>query len=116
MVAYRGMKPATAAERAHMARVKELPCLVCNLYSPHGICGRTEVHHIKIVGQAKSHWLVIPLGVPHHQTGSLNITKHRKRFEERYGTQRELWELTMATLGVTNVEWPQSKICRRISP
>ena len=55
-------KAATAAERAHMARVAEMPCLVCGASS--------TVHHVTSDGYqriTRSNWLVVPLCPVHHQ-------------------------------------------------
>jgi hypothetical protein len=97
MVAFRGMKPATAAERAHMARVKELPCCVC-------IAGKqvdpTEVHHIVEGNRRLGHFYVLPLCTYHHVRVYLL-------------SQKKLWHKLMPTLGVTDVEWPVSKLVSR---
>jgi hypothetical protein len=50
-------KAMTAAERAHVERVKELPCSVCDLAGP------SDAHHIK-QGQ---HWTVVALCKACHQ-------------------------------------------------
>jgi len=57
-------KAPTAAERAHMAYVASLPCLVCG--------GTSTVHHVTgyadRMGRApRSHWRVVPLCPVHHQ-------------------------------------------------
>ncbi len=56
-------KSATAAERAHMAKVATLPCLVCGAQS--------TVHHVtaSIHGGrlTRSHWRVVNLCPRHHQ-------------------------------------------------
>lgn len=54
-------KAPTAAERAHMAYVASLPCLVCG--------GRSTVHHVSSDGYkriSRSNWLVTPLCPKHH--------------------------------------------------
>lgn len=68
-VNHRRMKPKagaapTAAERAHMARVASLPCLVCGAVA--------TVHHVTgfadRMGRAlRSHMRVVPLCPRHHQ-------------------------------------------------
>jgi hypothetical protein len=55
------MKRPTAAERRHMARVADMPCLVCG--SP------ATVHHVTSDGYkriTRSHMLVVPLCPVHH--------------------------------------------------
>jgi len=54
----------TAASKRHMARVAELPCVVCGT-SP------VQVHHIRMAnltgaGQRCSDWLTMPLCNPDH--------------------------------------------------
>lgn len=57
-------KSPTAAERAHMAYVASLPCLVCG--------GRSTVHHVtgyadRMGRVSRSHMRVVPLCNEHHQ-------------------------------------------------
>lgn len=49
--------PITAAERAHIGRIKELPCSVCDAPGP------SDAHHV-VQGQ---HWTVIALCKDCHQ-------------------------------------------------
>lgn len=80
-------KPPTAAEKRHMARVAEMPCLVS---------GRSPVtlHHVtgyadRMGRFARSHKLVVPLAPEYHliqhdpfQTLSVEALGHRGFFEE----------------------------------
>ncbi len=55
-------KAPTAAERRHMARIAEMPCLVCG--------GASTVHHVTSDGYkriTRSNMLVTPLCPVHHQ-------------------------------------------------
>lgn len=57
--------PATAAEKAHIAWVASLPCLVCGEY-------RSTVHHVTGSGKhmgrlPRSHRLIVPLAPEYHQ-------------------------------------------------
>jgi hypothetical protein len=57
--------PPTAAEREHMDRVADLPCLVGG-----GCAGRVTLHHVSSDGYkriARSHQRVVPLCERHHQ-------------------------------------------------
>lgn len=54
-------KRTTEAERKHVARIKEMPCVVC------GTPGPSEAHHVK----QDSHWHTVPLCKDCH-TGSHN--------------------------------------------
>lgn len=64
--------PPTSAERAHLAAVAAMPCLVGK-----GCYGRVEVHHVHSDGLkriARSHRRVVPLcGDAHHRTGSESV-------------------------------------------
>ncbi len=57
------MKPPTVTEKRHMARIADLPCLVCG--------GQSTVHHVtaKIEGGRirRRHDRVVPLCPRHHQ-------------------------------------------------
>lgn len=78
------MKRPTAAERRHIARIAELPCLVCG--------GPATVHHVTSDGYkriTRSHFLITPLCARHHmiQHGpreSVEALGHAG-FAERYG-------------------------------
>ena len=57
-------KAPNTAERAHMAYVASMPCLVCG--------GQATVHHVtgwadKIGRAPRSNWRVVPLCPVHHQ-------------------------------------------------
>lgn len=84
-------KAPTAAERAHMAYVASLPCLVCG--------GRSTVHHVtgyadRMGRVSRSHMRVVPLcnDAPHHQAvfdkasgpQSVELLGHRG-FYQKYG-------------------------------
>jgi hypothetical protein len=56
-------KPLTAAERKHLARVKECPCSVCNAEPP------SSAHHIK----QGHHFTTVALCADCHTDGSLGI-------------------------------------------
>ena len=72
----------TAKARAHLARVKKLPCVICLKHGPsdahHVICGR--------YGSAKaSDFEVIPLCKAHHQDGPDAIHNGKESWFEKYG-------------------------------
>ena len=81
------MKQATALEKRHMARVAELPCLVCNAQP-------VTIHHVtgfadRIGRFSRSHRLVVPLCPEHHMIqwgprGSVEAIGHRGFYRE-YG-------------------------------
>lgn len=54
-----------------------------------------SVHHCDGRTKPNAHWLVLPLCAGHHQDGTglaglIAVHPYKARFEERYGTQREL--------------------------
>ena len=72
----------TAKARAYMARVKQLPCVICNAPPPsdahHVICGR--------YGFARaSDFDVIPLCKSCHQVGLMAIHNNKRAWIERNG-------------------------------
>jgi hypothetical protein len=72
----------TESERAHVGRVKELPCSVCEASGP------SDAHHIlegRVPGRKSPNWCVIPLCKDCHQ-GADGI----------HGT-RNLWRIYKAT-------------------
>lgn len=72
-------KPPTPAELAHMARVKELPCSVCNAPAP------SEAHHTK----QKNH--ATDVG-NHYTTVALCTDCHRGQRNGWHG-ERAMWRL-----------------------
>jgi len=74
----------TAAAKRWMARVAELPCLICEQMGLRQD-GRTEVHHIGDSAH-RSDWLTIPLDRQHHE-GALGFHGLGEReFNRRYKT------------------------------
>jgi hypothetical protein len=54
-----GTKP-TKPEAAHMARIKAMRCICCELLGQEQT-SPSDVHHIREHGQARNHWLTLPL-------------------------------------------------------
>tara|TARA_A100001391_G_C5029344_1_gene267936 strand:+ start:550 stop:867 length:318 start_codon:yes stop_codon:yes gene_type:complete len=88
-------KVATKAEREHMSKVASLGCLVCQRPA--------NVHHIRPIGlgigNRSSHYETIPLCHDHHQ-GQFSIHNCKKQFEDKYGTERELLNITLMELEI----------------
>lgn len=92
------MKGPTAAEKRHMARVAEMPCLVCG--------AQATVHHCTgyadRIGRApRSHQRVVPLCPAHHQIQhgpyfSVEALGHRGFYREHgidlMAVAEQLWE------------------------
>ena len=80
----------TSAEKAHMAAVAALGCIVCRremgVYSP------AAIHHVEGKTKPGAHFKVLALCSAHHQTGGYGVALHagRAEWERRYGTQAEL--------------------------
>lgn len=76
-------KPITAAERAHLERVKELPCSVC------GAPGPSEAHHIN----QRDHFTTVAVCTDCHR-GSVN----------GWHGQRVMWRIhKLDELGALNI-------------
>lgn len=60
-------KPATKAELAHLAAVKRLPCIACELMGCAPQCGATEAHHALSGGRRRGHEYTVSLGTWHHR-------------------------------------------------
>lgn len=77
-----------------------LGCIVCwrefHFYSP------CVPHHRLINGRACQDTEAIPLCAGHHQTGGYGVAFHatgRKTWEEKYGTEADLFEDTQRRVG-----------------
>lgn len=100
----RGMKgrPPTAEEARFMDRMGTLPCIACQ---KDGQTNHTiSLHHIDGRTKPGAHFLVLPLCGPHHQQddtdprGRMSLHGHKKPFQARYGTERELLAECIAML------------------
>ena len=72
----------TANARAHLARVKQLPCVIC--CSP----GPSDAHHVfcgRFGSTKASDFEVIPLCKAHHQDGPDAIHNGKASWVEKYG-------------------------------
>jgi len=89
----------TKATKAHEAKLREMGCIVCRLHL--GVWTMPSLHHLREqTGGAmrSSDFDAIPLCPPHHQHadgtrkfgGEVGYHFSPAKFEERYGTQREL--------------------------
>jgi len=91
------IKAGRVEDPAHLARVRSLPCIVCqagNQITP------TEAHHIRDgvgMGQKAGDHEAIPLCSFHHRTG-VSIHLSPITFQWLYGTERELLARTLEAL------------------
>lgn len=86
----------TKAERQHLAKLANMPCIVCRAYP-------VQVHHILSGGRRIDHFHTLPLCFPHHQAGLNNdriASRHpwKREFEKRYGKEMELLAKVRAQL------------------
>lgn len=88
-------KSKTKAEREHLQRVADLPCVVC-FYE------YTEVHHLTGAGMGlrSSHFDTIPLCCNHHRGKEGIHTIGKKTWEKKYGTQKKHLNMVKCILGV----------------
>lgn len=82
---------AKKAELAHMAKVKEMDCIICGDYP-------VDVHHTDTgMGVCKDHMKVLPLCFDHHRGKNGIGTVGRKIWELAYGTEEKslekLWRI-----------------------
>ena len=84
-------RPPNVKEVAHMNKVAELGCIVCH---NRGFLNPAEIHHTEGKTRIGSHFLILPLCFEHHRKGNAKepISRHpyKRRFEEAYGTEKEL--------------------------
>lgn len=87
----------TKKEKEHMSRVAGLGCIICTKMgfpdSP------AELHHIKDktgMGKKASNFEVIPLCPNHHRHGKEAYHYSPQSFTSKWGTQRELLDLTLS--------------------
>lgn len=122
---HRGAKSITAAERAHMERVRELGCCACSRF---GLIyfAPIELHHLILGNQRMGHTFCIPLCSAHHRgtpftlyqellipiDARVSIASGSKAFARHYGTERKLWEKVQRQLGL-EAQWPETKILPR---
>ena len=83
---------ATKAEKAYMNKMSEFGCCVCKWYCEEIDAPPATIHHIRHhTGMGRKDEKMIPL-CPYHHQGKMGIhTMGKKTWEERYGTQVELY-------------------------
>lgn len=86
----------------HLQRVRELGCYCCRVDG----MGPTpaSAHHIREgygIAEKASDYETIPLCPAHHQTGAggvIAVHRNYRAFVERYGSEREILERTVAEM------------------
>ena len=79
-------KPATKAEKAHMAATASLGCLVCRRPA--------EIHHARNrTGKKRDHMKVLPLCPAHHRHDAVSVHgMYPDKFRLLYGDETEMLE------------------------
>lgn len=79
----------TAEQKRWREDVRALGCIITGVVvcEIHHCRGATFKHNKVPIG----HWFILPLHPELHRTGQLNVTDHKHRWEEVYGTQVELF-------------------------
>lgn len=88
-------KPATKAEKLHMAQVAALGCIVNGCHAP------ATIHHCgTYMGGGRNHLNVLGLCWEHHlgQNGIDGKKMGKRVWEQKYGSERELLALTAERL------------------
>lgn len=114
----------TEEESARMDRIREYGCICC-VECGYGRRGRVEVHHIVEGGRRLGHLYTLPLCPGHHQgrftahqrsvirpDRLVSISRGGNAFVQAFDTERVLWEILQAAMGLP-AKWPESKILPR---
>lgn len=97
----------TKEEREWMNTIQQLGCIVCRVHfnaeTP------AEIHHLSGKTDEDAHFKTIPLCHPHHRGGSgtgpfLSRHPYKRRWEERFGTEEELWLKVVELVGDNPLE------------
>lgn len=94
------IKAKRVEDPAHLARVRSLPCIACEIGGT-AQTEPTEAHHIRDgvgMGQKAGDHEAIPLCVWHHRTGFNSVHGAPAAFKWLFGTERELLALTLERL------------------
>lgn len=95
-------KNGTAAGRAHMGRVKMLPCVVCNAPPP------SDAHHVihgRYGGRKASDFETIPLCKAHHMDGPDAIHNGKRTWGERFGMDYGFLPVVAAILADDEIDF-----------
>lgn len=82
----RNYKAASKSDKAHLALIKSLACIVCRKNAP------SEAHHITSGGRRLGHLFTLPLCHEHHEGTRLSIGNTKKEFIKTFGAELELLE------------------------
>lgn len=104
-------KTPTKTEQAWMTAIVQLGCIVCLLHR--SVFTEPCVYHILRGGLRTTHFQTLPLCYGHHQyappkSGEIARHQNKARFEEKYGTEEFLLEVTVAAVKQhinPNIEW-----------
>lgn len=94
---------ATPAEREHMGAVKRMNCVCCTLLMRQQE-SRTAVHHVDENGQARNHFLVLPLCWHCHQ-GPKGVHGDKSYLRILKKSQWELLAVVISWMRDPSLEW-----------
>lgn len=103
----KGKAPSAEEKRFHDALCRFVGCIACRLDD--GFNDHCSVHHCDGRTKPDAHKFVLPLCGSHHQPilpGVESVHGNKFRFEQRYGTQRELLALCIEILDAEGVPVP----------
>lgn len=88
----------TKKEKDHMRKVASIGCIVCRKMGYRDT--PAELHHIHngIMGKRASNFEVIPLCPYHHRTSNEAYHHNTKKFNEKWGSQKDLLEETLGII------------------
>ncbi len=95
-------KRGTKAGLDHMARVKMLPCVICNAHPPNDA---HHVYHGRFENEKASDFETIPLCKAHHQDGPDAIHRIKTTWGERYGMDYGFLPLVAAMLADGEIDF-----------
>lgn len=78
------MKRATKAEKEHLKWVASNPCCICGSVE-------IQIHHIRLHGEQRNHYQVIPLCYKHHLWSEGIHFLGKRRFRELFGHEMDYW-------------------------
>ena len=86
------MKPATKAEKTHMAAVVDLGCIAC---LNQGVDSPAGIHHVRYIDgvlRKRDHMKTIGLCQPHHQFYGAGLSVHdgRESWQLIHGLEQDL--------------------------
>lgn len=98
-------KAKTVAEKKHLERVKNLPCVACETIGVYDndFCDAHHIHGYHGLFGKAPHTETLPLCKAHHQTGGYGVAFHntpKDLWESTFGNQLDLLDKVNEQLGL----------------